>query len=261
MRISTTQSKHPKLKKAAAAVFAAAFWLGIWQLAAVLINEQIVLAPPLTVFKTLFSLAGTWDFWLTVALSALRIFCGYALGVLFGVAFAVLTKASRIAYTLLRPMMSVIKATPVASFIIMLLFFSPNSYIPTVTSFLMVFPMIWANTFKGIDETDEKLLEMAEVFGFSRKCLLRDVYMPSVKPYFVPAALTSLGFAWKAGIAAEVLASPKHSIGGMLYRAKVYLETPEMLAWTLCVIMISMLLEWLLSYLLKRRSAERSVAV
>ena len=85
--------------------------------------------------------------------------------------------------------------------------------------------------------------------------------MPSVKPYFVPAALTSLGFAWKAGIAAEVLASPKHSIGGMLYRAKVYLETPEMLAWTLCVIVISMLLEWLLSYLLKRHSAERSVAV
>lgn len=260
MRISTIQSKHPKLKKAAVAVLAAAFWLGVWQLAAVLINEQIVLSPPLTVFKTLFSLAGTWEFWLTVALTALRIFAGYALGVLLGVAFAVLTKVSRVAYALFSPMMSVIKATPVASFIIMLLFFSPNGYIPTVISFLMVFPMIWANTFKGIEETDVKLLETAKVFGLSRRATLREIYLPSVEPYFVPAALTSLGFAWKAGVAAEVLASPKHSVGGMLYRAKVYLETPEMLAWTLCVIIISMLLEWLLSSLLKRRTAERSAA-
>lgn len=260
MRTSTTQSKHPKLKKTAAVILTAAFWLGVWQLAAALINQNIVLSPPLTVFKTLFRLAGTGEFWLTVAMSALRIFCGFALGVLVGAAFAVLTKVSRVAYTLFCPMMSVIKATPVASFIIMLLFFAENEYIPTVISFLMVFPIIWANTFKGIEETDVKLLEMAKVFGLSRRATLREVYLPSVEPYFVPAALTSLGFAWKAGVAAEVLAAPKYAVGGMLYRAKIYLETPEMLAWTLCVIIISMLLEWLLSYLLKRRSAERSAA-
>ena len=260
MRTSTIQSKRPKLKKAAAVILTAAFWLGVWQLAAVLINQRIVLSPPLTVFGTLFRLAGTGAFWLTVAMSALRIFCGFALGTLVGVAFAVLTRVSRVAYTLFSPMMSVIKATPVASFIIMLLFFAENEYIPTVTSFLMVFPMIWANTFKGIEETDGKLLEMAKVFGLSRGATLREVYLPSVEPYFVPAALTSLGFAWKAGVAAEVLAAPKYAVGGMLYRAKIYLETPEMLAWTICVIIISMLLEWLLSYLLRRRSAERSAA-
>ncbi|MBQ9557503.1 MAG: ABC transporter permease subunit [Clostridia bacterium] len=260
MRTSTIQSKRPKLKKAAVAVFTAVFWLGVWQLAAVLIDQSIVLSPPLTVFETLFRLAGTGAFWLTVALSALRIFCGFALGVLAGVAFAVLTRVSRVAYTLFSPMMSVIRATPVASFIIMLLFFSENEYIPTVTAFLMVFPMIWANTFKGIEETDVKLIEMSKVFGLSRRAKLREIYLPSVEPYFVPAALSSLGFAWKAGVAAEVLAAPKYAVGGMLYRAKIYLETPEMLAWTICVIIISMLLEWLLSSLLRRRSAERSAA-
>lgn len=253
MMNSTTETKNGILKKLLIGIGVTAFWLAVWQLLAMLINKQVVLSPPLTVLKTLVSLAATGEFWLTVGMSAARIFAGFALGVLFGVLLALMTSVSRAARAIFSPMMSAIKATPVASFIIMLLFFSENGKIPTVICFLMVLPLVWANTFKGIAETDVKLLEMAQVYGLSRRSRLKDIYIPSVRPYFVPAALTSLGFAWKAGIAAEVLAAPEHSVGGMLYRAKVYLETPEMLAWTLCVIVISILLEWGLKHLLKAR--------
>ena len=256
MTDSTTKSKS-RLKKLLTAAATAVFWLLVWQLAALVIDQGIVLSPPLEVFRTLVSLAGTGTFWLTIAATALRIFAGFAAGVICGVLLALAAHASSIVRTLLSPFMSVVRATPVASFIIMLLFFSENKYIPTVISFLMVLPAIWANVLKGIEETDRGLLEMARVFELSRSDVLRDIYIPSVKPYFVPAALTSLGFAWKAGVAAEVLAAPSLSVGGMLYRAKIYLETPEMLAWTLCVIIISMLLEKLLAALLRRGGAER----
>ena len=79
------------------------------------------------------------------------------------------------------------------------------------------------------------------------------MYLPHCLPYFSAGALTSLGLAWKAGIAAEVLCTPNHSIGKQVYDAKVYMETAEVFAWTLVVILLSLALEKLLKHCLERR--------
>ena len=80
------------------------------------------------------------------------------------------------------------------------------------------------------------------------------IYVPSILPYFMAGCTTGLGLAWKAGVAAEVLAMPRNSIGLQLYNAKVYLETSDLFAWTLVIILLSMLLEKLLVALMRRLS-------
>ena len=245
-------SESGKTKKIGAAIAVAAFWLLIWQLLAMLIGKEVVLSPPLTVIRTLIRLMGTADFWLSLGATFLRILLGYGLGVVLGGALAFACWKSRIARQLLTPFMSVVRATPVASFIILLLFLARNQAIPVIIAALMVMPLIWANCLKGIEETDRGLLEMGQVFELTRGWQIRYIYGPSVKAFFLPAAVTGLGLAWKAGVAAEVLAAPSHSVGGMLYRAKIYLENPEMLAWTLCVVAVSMGLEHLLKRGLRR---------
>ena len=87
---------------------------------------------------------------------------------------------------------------------------------------------------------------MAFVFRLTRSQTLRFIDIPSVSPFFVAAATTGLGLAWKAGIAAEVLSTPRNSLGGLLYEAKIYLETPDLLAHTAVIILLSLLLEKLL---------------
>lgn len=230
-------------KKIGAALAVAAFWLLVWQLLSMLVGQEVVLSPPLTVFKALWRLMGTGKFWLSLGASFLRILGGFLLGVLLGSTLALLCWRSTVARRLIGPFMSVVRATPVASFIILLLFMARNTWIPVIIAALMVMPILWANVLKGLEETDKGLLEMGQVFELSRSWQLRQIYGPSVMAFFRPGALTGLGLAWKAGIAAEVLAAPEHSVGGMLYRAKIYLENPEMLAMTLCVIIISMGLE------------------
>ena len=69
----------------------------------------------------------------------------------------------------------------------------------------MVVPVVWANVEKGIRATDPALLEMARVYRFGRLKTLLRVQLPSVMPYFLAACTTGLGFAWKSGIADEVL--------------------------------------------------------
>jgi NitT/TauT family transport system permease protein len=87
---------------------------------------------------------------------------------------------------------------------------------------------------------------MAKVYGLSRRRIFRRITLPSVLPHFRAALSSALGLGWKAGIAAEVLTVPKRAIGRMIYESKLYLETTELFAWTLTVILLSFVIERLL---------------
>ena len=84
---------------------------------------------------------------------------------------------------------------------------------------------------------------MAEVYQMAAMGRLRYIYIPQVLPYFFSACITSVGFAWKSGIAAEILAVPKNAIGTMLYESKIYQETTDLFAWTAVVILLSLFFE------------------
>ena len=144
---------------------------------------------------------------------------------------------------LLSPVISVIKTTPVASFVILVLIWLRRDYVPVLISALMVFPVVWSNVSAGIKSTERSFLELARVYDFSFIKTVRSIYFPSVLPYFRSACSSALGFGWKAGIAAEVLTVPGVSIGRMIYESKLYLQTTDLFAWTLCVILLSFLLE------------------
>ena len=227
-------------------VLTAAFWLLVWQIAAMAVGSELLLPPPLSVLKTLVSLAGTARFWRSLGYTLLRVLAGFALGLSAGTLLGAATGFMPFLDTLLSPLRSIIKATPVTSFIVLLLLYISPVRTPIAVSFLMVVPIAWANVAKGVTATDPQLVEMAKVFSFGKLRTLRSVYAPSVLPYFLTAATTGFGFAWKSCVAAEVIALSKNSIGKALYESKLYLETPELFAWTAAIILISMALEALL---------------
>lgn len=256
--ITKNKPKRPdtRLKKVLCWCGSAAFWLVLWQIAAQAAGEEILLVSPFSVLCRLGQLAMTGEFWLTIAGSMGRIMLGFVLAMTIGTLLAVLTVKSHICYILFYPVISIINATPVASFIMLALVWLSTSRVPVLTSFLIVLPLFWKNISNGIEQTDRGLLEMAAVYRFGVARTLTQVYIPSVLPYFSAACSTGIGMAWKAGVAAEVLANTHLSIGGNLYDAKVYLETPDLLAWTTAIVLLSILLEKGLGRLM-RLPAER----
>lgn len=241
------------------AVLPPVFWLGVWQLGAAAIDQalrgrgnELLLPYPMTVVRALAGLAGTGDFWLTVLASLGRILAGMALGTALGLLLAGLTCLSPLLDALLSPAIRVVRATPVASFILLVLLWVYRSWVPVVISALMVLPVVWSNMSRGIQEVDRDLLEMARAYRFSRGKTLALVYLPSLRPYFLSAVTTSMGLAWKSGVAAEVLCLPRPSIGTQIYNTKLYLEIPDLFAWTAVVVALSLLLEKLLTLALGR---------
>lgn len=240
--------KHTWLKKALIALI----YLAVWEAASLLVGKELLLPAPLATVRRLFELLAKGESWAYAGLSLLRIMSGYLLGVISGVLLAVLTANSRFAESLLAPLRGVVKATPVTSFILLALLWLNSSLVPLFISFLMVLPMVWADTAGAILHTDPRLLEMGKVYGLSKAQTIKKIYAPSALPQFLAACTTSLGFAWKSGVAAEIIALPRRSIGYQLYESKLRIETLDLFAWTLLVILLSMLLEWVLVWGMRR---------
>ena len=227
------------------------FWLAVWFLLAALVGSELLLPDPAAVLRCLIRLAAGAEFWRTVFRSILRVLLGIFTATLLGVLLAMLTERSALCKRLLAPLMTVVKSTPVASFIILALIWLGRDVVPAFITGLMVLPVVWANVSAGIAGQDPQLLEMAAVYRLGRGAVLRQITIPSVLPYFRSALSSALGLGWRAGIAAEVLTVPALSIGKRIYESKLYLETTELFAWTLTVILLSLLIERVLLRLIR----------
>lgn len=231
-------------------------WLFLWQGAVMLVHNSLLLPGPLDTFRALWRLAGTGEFYVDIGMTLLRITGGFACAVLTGTALGFLCHFSSLADAFLSPARTVIRSTPVASFIVLLWLWFTKGMVPALVSFLMVVPVVWTGVQEGLKSTDPLLIEMARAYRLHRVQKLKDIYFPSVRTHFSAAVFTGMGFAWKSGISAEVIAVPLRAIGSGIHDAKIYLNTDELFAWTSVVIIMSVLLEMCLRRLMKREKGK-----
>ena len=233
------------------------FWLAVWALGCFIANKSLLmpLPYPWDVAVALWQLLGRGVFWADVALSLLRILLGFAAAAVVGVLLAVVTTRSKVADALFAPLLSAIRAVPVASFIFLAFLWIAADLMPTFIAFLMVVPLVWENVRQGIAATDQNLLEMAQVFRLKGRHRLRRIWLPSVRPYLQAALTTGFGFAWKSGIAAEIICTTGRSIGAQIGAAKSTLNYAEVFACTMVVVALSVALERLLRSLIRKEVA------
>lgn len=214
-------------------------WLVLWQLAAVLIHNPILMAGPLETLQALCALAGTEEFLQSVTFSFLRIVGGFLAGSAAGIVLALLAGERELLKEILAPLVAVLKSVPVASFIILALIWFGAGTLSFFISFVVVFPILYLNTLQGMESLDPKLVEMAEVFHMPQGARFRYVVLPGIYPFLKSGFALALGMSWKSGIAAELIGQYKLSIGNQLYVNKIMLDTAGVLAWTLVILLVS----------------------
>ena len=224
------------------------FWLGVWQLLAMCVDNFLLVVTPLQALRALVTLAGQAEFWQSAFGSLWRIALGFMLGAVLALLLAAVSYRYKIAEEVLRPFMVFCKAVPVAVFAVLLLIWWGSSMLAVAICFLVVFPNIYLNTLEGLKSADRELLEMAEVFRLPFGTRFFYIYRPALKPFLLSAFQLSLGMCWKSGVAAEVIGTPTHSIGGALYLAKIYLDTADLFAWTAVIVVLSVLFEKIIFY-------------
>ncbi len=236
MKNSTTKQL---LKKAGIILF----WLVVWEGCAFFVDNNIVLVGPIEVVKALFGNLFKTEFIGSVAGSLLRISMGFSAAFLAGMLFGAISVKFAIFKDFAAPLVSVSKSVPVASFVVLLLLIVGAKNLSFYICFLIVFPNIYISTIQGLESADKRMLEMADAFEFGLIKKIRYIYRDSLYPFIRSSLKVSLGMAWKSGVAAEVIGLPQNSIGERIYTSKIYLDTADLFAWTIIVILLSFLTE------------------
>lgn len=234
-------------------LLAVLFWILVWQTAVIYVNRSLLLPipSPLEVVRAGIRLLQNGVLLPAVCSSLLRITAGFITAFILAAACALFSAKNLFFRTLTAPLLSLIRAIPVASFTILIFLWISRERIPTAISFVTVFPIIWANVETGALSQDKSLTEMAQVFGMEKKRILREITLPALKPFLSAAAAGGMGFAWKSGVAAEIICRTDQSLGNLLWAGKSSICYDEVFAVTLVIVLLSALLQKAASSLMK----------
>ena len=231
------------MERKAGKLLAVIFALCLWQLAAMTIDSKILLVSPVEVAVRLTTIWQTEGFWTSVWFSFYHIAGGFFLALFLGIVLAALAGRFRRIETLLWPFLVTIKTVPVASFVVICLIWLSAEKLSVFISFLIVLPVVYGNVLEGIKSEDKLMLEVGTVFRMPLLRRLLYIHLPQLKPFIMSACATALGMAWKAGVAAEIIGTPDGSIGKQLFYSKIYLDTDDLLCWTVIIVIVSVLFE------------------
>ncbi|NLX82538.1 MAG: ABC transporter permease subunit [Clostridiales bacterium] len=239
-----------KLKNRLYRPLAILFWLAVWQAAAIAVGHEFLLASPLQVLQSLGQLLLKGTTYQAALKSTGRIMLGFFASLVFSLLLAAGAHKSTLLRELAAPLVSAARSVPVASFVILAIILVSTRWLSTLIAFVIGFPVIYLNLLEGIKNRDIKLRQMATVFRVPFLRRLFYINLPQIVPYLRAGAATALGLCFKSGIAAEVIGIPSGTIGEALYRVKVNYYTAELFAWTIIIVVLSLLASALMKWML-----------
>ena len=226
--------------------------LALWHILAVAIDSPIVLVSPLKAGERLLTIWREPGFFRAVAFTMSRVAFGFLIGLAAGILFGMLSAAVPFFETLLWPFVSAAKAVPVAALVVICLIWLSGRNLSVLIVFLVVFPVIYQNVLTGMNVKDRELEEMADLFGMPGWSRFRTIRLPVLAPYLTSACRITVGMAWKAAVAAEVIGTPAGSIGREFFLAKTYLATDDLLAWTVIIVVLGAVTEKIVLWIIER---------
>lgn len=250
MRVFARQmTKHAKAVAAGVAV--AAFWLAVWILAAALVAQPLILPGPGAVALALSRLVCDGGTWAILVSSGARILGGLALAATCGGVLAGISVRSRLVARLVAPVLSFIKATPVACVVVLLLIWLGSARVSIAAVFLMALPGVYFSLVEGLTQVNKPLEQMFRLHGVRGWRLFCAHTWREVLPFVLSCARAVIGISWKAGVAAELIGMAVGTVGERIYQAKLLIETADLLAWTVLVVASSWVCERALVWLLQ----------
>lgn len=233
-------------------IMAISCWLIVWQLAAIWIHNDIMLAGPFETARAFGALVQTTSFRASILHSYGRIVGGFFVGTLLGVILAIVSFLCETARSMIIPFVHLCKTVPVACFVVILLIRAGAQGTALIVSAIVAVPVIYTAMYSGLNSADREELEIADMFTMTQADRVKHIFMPALYPFVLGALKLASGVSFKAGIAAEVIAQTAMSLGNDLYKAKVLLQTDVLFAITVTIVLLSFATEKAVVFLFRK---------
>ena len=228
------------------------FWLAVWEASAIILDFSYFLPDIIATLKALVEILSSMATYEILFQTFSRVIASIVISAIFAVILAIISYKYEAVRIMISPLLAVMKSVPVAIFSVLFYVFIRGDIIPLIIASFMIMPMIWQNVLDGYDSIDKSLYEVCQSYEFSFKKRFKILIFPALIKYFIPAVITSVGFAWKAVISSEILVRTVDSVGLMISDSKYQMDTAASFAWTFLAIILSIALEKIIKKLLGR---------
>lgn len=226
-------------------------FVAVWAIVSACVGIEMILPSPIVSLKNLAALLAKTAFWQAIGGTLWRTLLSFALSYVFAIIFAVLSAGSKVLHRLLEPIITILRATPTMSIILLAIIWLKSETSPLLIGFLIVFPMCYTAVYEALINVDDRLLNMAKVYNVPKRVVVKKLYIPYIAPTLFSSAKSNISLSVKVIIAAEVLAQTAKSMGNSMQLSKIYLDTADLLAWSVAAVALSYILEGVVS-LIKR---------
>jgi len=215
----------------------------LWQAAAWFLPSSL-LPGPLETLAALAELATQADFYRQLATTAWRGVASFGVAMILGVGLGLWMGGRERVHSFFHPLMLLAtNVPPIAWITLLLIWLGLGDGPPMVVVVITTMPLVAVNVAQGVRELDPALLEMAGVFGLSRRNTMRHVVLPALAGRTFAAALLALGFTWRVLVMAEFLGSTA-GLGYRLSWARQNLDTDQAFAYILVLVILSAAIEY-----------------
>jgi ABC-type nitrate/sulfonate/bicarbonate transport system ATPase subunit/ABC-type nitrate/sulfonate/bicarbonate transport system permease component len=212
--------------------------LVVWEVIAWSADKPEIVPSVFRLFTALGGLVLSGAFWQAVGVTVLRGLTGIFVSLAAAGGFAFLFSRYRRLYDFFRPILVMMRSIPVVSFILLALIYLHPESIPLLIAFLIMFPLLTENLTRGLLQLRPGLKAMADTFLIKGRNRLLHIYYPQLKPFLFSGLASAMGFGWRAVIMGEALSQCASGIGSEMKRAQLFIEAPELIAWTIIAVLI-----------------------
>jgi len=213
---------------------------------------SFVLPSPARVWSAWSSLVAQPSFSTDLGITLGRIGAGFALATLVGLPLGLLLGASRALGSFFEPALTVINTVSSTIWAIFaLIWFGLSNWTTIFVVFMTAMPLILTNVWQGTRTVSAEHLELARTFRMPRRKVLTKIYLPTILPAFFSGARLAFGFGARVSLVAESLGASS-GIGYRLRQAADLVQTDQVFAWTLTLVVLMLGLESLVLKPLER---------
>lgn len=228
------------------------FFIGLWQLIAIIINNDIYIPRVQQVIEAINIIFKDENFLKVIFSSFYRTILSYILAVVFSIILGVLGTVYPFFKYLMQPINSFAKTIPTMVFVVLLLVWFDKDVTPFAVGFAIIFPILYEGVRNALMQIDEKIIHMTKIYEVSLKDKIKQIYLPVMKFYFMSIFVSTFSLTFKVVITGEVYGQPKFGMGSQIQLEKVNFNVSGIFAWIVIIVFISLLLE-IINKLLKKK--------
>ena len=216
--------------------------LGVWWVLALGVPHYI-LPGPVRVWTALTQISSNGDLWSNLGITLGRVGAGFILATAIGLPLGIVFGANRRLGEFFEPVIPVMNTVSSAIWAIFaIIWFGVSNATTIFVVFMTAMPLIITNVWQGTRTVNADFIELAHVLRMPSWKVMVKIYLPTILPHFFSGARLAFGFGWRVSLVAETLGSSS-GVGYRLRQAADLIQTDQVFAWTLTLVVMMAALE------------------